>query len=292
LRKQWAEAIDLLLHPRDNAPADVAECYRIWASTKDPGQALASIPSKRRHTCLEGLLLAGLKKHGVKDFSNAFKTVPRNSRTLYVHSIQSYIWNKLVSKRVAKYGQNLLVGDLTVSNKEDETSQDHTLKKEEIETAEPFQLRLPLASANATFANEDMLQWFDEILAEEGLTREDFENAEKDYAVHGGLRQVFIKPLDVQYRFYQYNDHTVPLALSDYDILQGKQEPVSVEGGKYLALSLSFSLPAGSYATMAIRELCRMDTGKQYQSGLNDYADGVDESTDACALAEDVVEGE
>lgn len=110
----------------------------------------------------------------------------------------------------------------------------------------------------------------------------------REYAVHGGLRQVFIKPSDVQYRFYQYDDFTVPLALTDCDVLHGKAGPESVEGGKYLALSLSFSLPAGSYATMAIRELCRMDTGKQYQSGLNYYSesDGVDEAAD---LAEGAV---
>jgi len=75
------------------------------------------------------------------------------------------------------------------------------------------------------------------------------------------------------------------LALSDYDILQAKPEPISLENGKYLAMSLSFSLPPGSYATMAIRELCRMDTGKQYQSGLNKYAN--DQGEDSLNLEAD-----
>lgn len=112
----------------------------------------------------------------------------------------------------------------------------------------------------------------------------------RDYAVHGDRRQVFVKPSDVQHRFFQYDDPTIPLALSDYDRLQGKPEPETVSNGRYLALSISFSLPPGSYATMAIRELCRMDTGKQYQKSLNDYAgsegpaeeaEDVDETGDA-----------
>ena len=35
---------------------------------------------------------------------------------MYIHSYQSYIWNKVLSKRIKKFGLNVLVGDLISKN--------------------------------------------------------------------------------------------------------------------------------------------------------------------------------
>jgi tRNA pseudouridine13 synthase len=40
--------------------------------------------------------------------------------------------------------------------------------------------------------------------------------------------------------------------------------------GAYLGLVLEFSLPASSYATMALREIIKMDMSAEFQSSLND----------------------
>ncbi|KNC69583.1 tRNA pseudouridine synthase D, partial [Sphaeroforma arctica JP610] len=38
--------------------------------------------------------------------------IERKTRTLYVHSVQSYVWNKAVTKRQALYGDQVVEGDL------------------------------------------------------------------------------------------------------------------------------------------------------------------------------------
>lgn len=40
--------------------------------------------------------------------------------------------------------------------------------------------------------------------------------------------------------------------------------------GAYLGLVLEFSLPASSYATMALREIIKMDMSAEFQTSLND----------------------
>lgn len=89
----------------------------------------------------------------------------------------------------------------------------------------------------------------------------------------------------------QYDDVTVPLALTDCDILNNKPPPQSIEGmkgagwqlstrlnaagspppagGQFKAIRIHFSLPSASYATMAVRELTKMETSSHYQTQLN-----------------------
>ena len=64
--------------------------------------------------------------------------------------------------------------------------------------------------------------------------------------------------------------------MSDLDILKQKQEIQNDADGTYDALVLQMSLRSSMYATMAIRELTRMDTGKTYQSKLTSEHQEVD----------------
>lgn len=66
--------------------------------------------------------------------------------------------------------------------------------------------------------------------------------------------------------------------LSDLDILKQKNEIQNNADGTYDALVLQMSLRSSMYATMAIRELTRMDTGKTYQSKLTSEHQEVDKN--------------
>ena len=39
-------------------------------------------------------------------------------KLLYLHAYQSYIWNKIASKRIRQYGLQVLSGDLTKDSKD------------------------------------------------------------------------------------------------------------------------------------------------------------------------------
>ncbi|KAJ8979559.1 hypothetical protein NQ317_012948 [Molorchus minor] len=52
-------------------------------------------------------------------------SIPRNMRLLYIHSFQSLIWNKMVSKRLHLFGMQPVEGDfvLVETNEEDESEE-------------------------------------------------------------------------------------------------------------------------------------------------------------------------
>ena len=52
------------------------------------------------------------------------------------------------------------------------------------------------------------------------------------------------------------------------DVLKQKKPIESAKDGNYTALVFEMSLRSSMYATMAIREFTRMDTGKTYQTKL------------------------
>lgn len=57
------------------------------------------------------MLFKALSRLG-ENHQNAFESLPRSVKSLYTHSLQSYIWNRIASRRLRERGLVLCEGDM------------------------------------------------------------------------------------------------------------------------------------------------------------------------------------
>lgn len=199
-------------------------------------------------------------KQGIKLLAGELPKVKRNQKSMYLSSIRSWMFNVLLSHRVANGSWNqLLLGDvlqLQGSNKWflDDGSLDLKKRVEELDIhptgalygkgmlpTQQEALRLERAVANEFF------QWI------QGL---------EDYGVQQDRRALRVLPLGLEWRWL--DDEETGDALAKVSRVFSPQE----EGALWMnrpALQLSFTLRSGSYATMVLRELC---WASDYQENL------------------------
>uniref|UniRef100_A0AAR2IME7 Pseudouridylate synthase 7 homolog n=1 Tax=Pygocentrus nattereri TaxID=42514 RepID=A0AAR2IME7_PYGNA len=256
LQNNWTEVMDLILKPRPGAEKGyLVKCREEWAQTQDPEAALKKLPVKR---CVEGQLLRGLSMYGKKNIITAFGLIPRNNRLMYIHSYQSFVWNTMVSRRVEAYGLKAVEGDLVLRG-----GTAHVLTAEEAEKQSIHDVVMPLPGFDVIYPTHE------DLLTVDNLDIDNLRHKVRDYSLAGAYRRILIRPSDVSWEVIQYDDPKVPLIYTDVEKLENKSLPVYLKEGKYRALKMEFSLPPSTYATMAIREVLKMDTSIKNQTQLN-----------------------
>ncbi|XP_060548661.1 pseudouridylate synthase 7 homolog isoform X3 [Pantherophis guttatus] len=262
LQSNWNEAIDLILKPRPGVEkGSLVKCREEWARTKDPEAAFKTLLEKR---CVEGQLLWGLSKYGLKNIVSAFNMITRNYRLMYIHSYQSYVWNNIVSQRIEEYGLKAVPGDLVLKG----GTAVH-IEEADVDNYTIHDVVMPLPGFDVIYPKHKIGESYKEMLASDNLDINNMKHKIRDYSLSGAYRKVIIRPQNVSWELIEYDDPKIPLFTTDLDKLEGKIPAALATGGKYKALKMEFSLPPSAYATMAIREVLKLDTSIKSQSQLN-----------------------
>lgn len=274
LQSDWKNAVNLILKPRVEGDENMARSRKIWTDTHDAKRAYENLRNK---SSIEGKLFGGLAGNNENDLVNALNAIPRNTRLMYIHSYQSFIWNRVLSKRIQKFGLNVLVGDLIPRDLEEKRSELDTLasnKKshvtdvefvtdENIQKVSINDILLPLPGHSVIYPENEIKDFYETFLEEDNMNWGSFESKVRTYSLSGDYRKIIIIPTDVKWEIASYDDVSKPLAHSDLDILQGVPADTESTGGTLQALKLGLKLPSSSYATMAIREVLKCSTSYQ-----------------------------
>uniref|UniRef100_A0A8C7CVH2 Pseudouridylate synthase 7 homolog n=2 Tax=Oncorhynchus kisutch TaxID=8019 RepID=A0A8C7CVH2_ONCKI len=262
LQDNWNEVIDLILKPRPGAEKGyLVKCREEWAQSQDPEAALKKLPVKR---CVEGQLLRGLSMYGKKNIITAFAMIPRNNRLMYIHSYQSFMWNTMVSRRIEAFGLKAVEGDLVLRG-----GTAFVLSAAEAETHSIQDVVMPLPGFDVIYPTHHVGKGYREKLSADNLDIDNMRHRVRDYSLAGAYRRILIKPSDVSWEVINYDDPRISLVHTDVEKLEDQPPPVFNKEGKYRALRMEFSLPPSTYATMAIREVLKMDTSIKNQTQLN-----------------------
>lgn len=122
----------------------------------------------------------------------------------------------------------------------------------------------------------------------------------RTYSVTGAYRKMVERAEDMTWRFVRYNSDQDMLMNNDFELMKKDRLIVLPEDGKLTACLLKFSLSSSTYATMALREILKIDTSTQNQIKLaqettkttatESLVDGVAVEEEVKELEEDEVE--
>ncbi|XP_014670043.1 PREDICTED: pseudouridylate synthase 7 homolog [Priapulus caudatus] len=269
LLSKWQEAVELILKPREGENDEISESRRVFWETRNAKVALEKLHKWR---CVEGQLLRGLAGSRHKnDFLGAITSVQAASG-----------WGPDSSGRCKEKSD----GDGgTVDNPQ--RSGVRALTEDEVHQYDITDIVLPLPGYDITYPANEVADWYKELLAVDGLSSAALKHKVKDYALPGAYRKILVKPTNLSWKLYGYHDNTLPLTLSDLDRLNMVDEPESIADGLFEGLRVEFSLPSSSYATMALREVLKIDTSAAYQTTLNDKATGADGGRSQATLSDE-----
>ncbi|KNH08542.1 pseudouridylate synthase 7 [Perkinsela sp. CCAP 1560/4] len=189
--------------------------------------------------------ILGILAEQPRNYQAAWFRIPRNTRRLYTHALQSIVWNEMVSARLEAYGTCVVVGDVVQctgspdkSAGEDSngrrpdasTSDFQIVTEENLHTFAMLDVVMPLPGSDTTLLYPTHGCGKEAYRAK--LTAFRAERLFEDVEEPGGYRAVMAKPSQMSHR-------VIP----------------SETDSELLSVELSFSLRKGCYATALLREI-------------------------------------
>uniref|UniRef100_A0A8R1DXJ3 TRUD domain-containing protein n=1 Tax=Caenorhabditis japonica TaxID=281687 RepID=A0A8R1DXJ3_CAEJA len=260
VKRNWEGAVKMILSnalPGNTYAGPVGHAARCFIKTGDAERAFSKLKGAQVFATIEGAILKCLSKGGTWQ-QCITDSITIQNRSLYVHAYQSILWNKVTSRRVKQFGTRVQANDVGADG---QPLGEH---------ATHYDIHIPLPGENEKFANSYGAEWIKELLAADGITPADITALSDRFSLGESSRAVFVESKNLKWKFIH---HSNPRDLLQ-DGLQTRAIPESEQKGPLLALEVQFSLPSGSYATVALREVTGSDMGKKAMQERSNKAKG------------------
>ncbi|KAK9457456.1 pseudouridine synthase [Dipodascopsis uninucleata] len=291
LKKDWAGVIKVLLQPQILAIPESKAAREQYA--RDPGNPQAALDLMPRSCSAEHAVLRGLVRSST-DMLGAIMNIPRNLRLMYVHAYQSYVWNCVVSERIRLFGTGIVPGDLVIDNQEAtqavaQDNEDSEFEEDIIDSRDNQFIRArPITEAEITSGlftiydivmptpgfdvvypeNKELRSVYEAVMSRDSLDPYDMRRSVKEFSLSGSYRHILSKPESVEWWFRNYNDPVQQMVRTDIDIINSPEHSRvysqdEITSGDNLGLVLRLKLGSSQYATMALREVMKIETSRR-----------------------------
>ena len=244
VRGDWEEAVlQYVGNPSEREPEETQKARQLVDETRDWKQALESFPNHLRY---ERSMLHRLVENDEtpEDYREALETLPTNLQRLFVNAAQSYIFNRILSRRM-EAGlpfDRPVPGDIVCfadSDAPDDLLLPDTDRLQRVTEKRVKSVRRHCARGRA-FVTTPLVG-----------TETEFADGQPGEITKNVLDDVDIEPSDLSLpgEFDSTGTRRAILVRTSLDI---ERDP----------LTLSFSLPKGSYATVLLREYLKTDPGE------------------------------
>lgn len=283
LQGDYERAVDIILSPSSDERENIARAKKRWQERfQEQGVDRAQVESKcarnvvtelDRFMTSEIAVLNSLARYPL-DYKRAFTCITKTMRMMFLHAVQSYIWNQVASHRIQVIGHSVVKGDLVYAR---EGGSEVKVVSDDDLAAFTYSIEdvvLPLVGAKTIYPDNSCALLFDELLQTHNLARDCFSQVQdRELALVGDYRKLICHPSDVDFEVLEYKGTKQPLLQTDLMKLQGinvdLRSGTSDSDQRLYALRVGFTLPTSSYATIALRELMKRPTSGDYQRTLD-----------------------
>lgn len=291
LNRDFSKAVDIIMEPKPDEKEWVIAARKEWqnrfqsvgdntsseAGTTEKQCASRIVKQFGRFMNSEVAVLSSLEHHPL-DYKRAYLCISKTMRMMFIHSVQSFLWNQVASYRLSKMPKSVVEGDLVYKCDHGSEGVVETKKEVRFVTVEDIassrytlkDIVLPLIGTKTLDPDNESGRQFSILLEQHGLTRQMLATLpDGDFDCPGDYRKLIGHPTDVDFEVLEYSDPRQPLIQTD--LMKVQNIPIKSDAtsdGLLLAMNVGFTLPSSSYATIAIRELMKRPTSSVYQSTL------------------------
>jgi tRNA pseudouridine13 synthase len=207
---------------------------------------------------IEKSLLRALHHSGQSsNYLNAIQSLPSSNVQLYLHAVQSLVFNMVLSERVKQHGLHVMVGDLV------EVGEDVAIVETEEQAAQYSINDVVLTLVGNSVKLSPLMEPFYEESLQTlfGLSVADMRNKNFPGMIQlkGAYRKILATARNLKWAIHDSVIDSDTLIRSDVDVLKNEEprqvNPTPAICEPYKAVVFECDLDSGVYLTMALREV-------------------------------------